>query len=339
MGQSSLATIDPNSNTPAPTMFVGQEMDTNTVVRNFLETFGKWYNDGAAPARLLELSIKDVRRLTTQKEGFRHYDALLQNGIQNCCIEILRRSSQPIVGCIEPKAVLDATWVLTNLASSDDSRHIEAVVNAGVVDVLEPLLSRRDAPNLQEQVTWCLANIAGDRISYRDGLIQREATVEGILRILERPANVSMIGHSAWAASNLLRGSPPPPPAVALQFLVPVASLLKRGVSGNVPAGQIIDLVRCLQRVTENGDDAMEAVSQSGITPTLVKIVEQYAETDPGLLAPTVIILSTLASGTKEQTNIVVQSGILKEKVAMELLNCRLVRDCSSCLELMLLPN
>jgi len=324
MGQSTLATIDTNINTP---VVLGQEMDTNTVVGNFLQTFGKWQRDGAAPARLLELSIRDVRRLTTQEEGFRHYDKLLLHGIHTCCVEILLR-------CNEPKAVFEAAWVLTNLTSSDDARHVEAVVYAGAVDAVEPLLSRRDAPNLQEQVTCVLANIAGDRILYRDGLIQRQATVEGLLRNLERPANASSLGNSAWAASNLLRGSPPPPPALALLFLGPVASLLKLGVSGNVPAGEIIDLVRCLQRVTENGDQAMEAVSQSGITPTLVKIVEQYGTTDPGLLVPTVIVLSTLASGTEEQTNVVVQSGILKEKVAMTLLDCRLVRGRSSCLVL-----
>ena len=69
------------------------------------------------------------------------------------------------------KIQFEASWALTNIASSDKTA---AVVDHGAVPHLVRLTTSSDS-NLREQCIWCLGNISGDSSRLRDIVLQNQA--------------------------------------------------------------------------------------------------------------------------------------------------------------------
>jgi importin subunit alpha-1 len=63
--------------------------------------------------------------------------------------------------------IRESCWVLTNIASTSCA---PAVVQTLAVVPLASLLVNFD-PDIREQAVWCLANIAGDDVAYRDDIL------------------------------------------------------------------------------------------------------------------------------------------------------------------------
>lgn len=64
--------------------------------------------------------------------------------------------------------IFESAWALTNIASTSRTA---AVVEGGAVGPLIQLLRHHNA-DVREQAAWCLGNIAGDNIDYRNYLLQ-----------------------------------------------------------------------------------------------------------------------------------------------------------------------
>lgn len=72
--------------------------------------------------------------------------------------------------------VFEAAWALTNIASTEFAK---AVATPEAVASLGKLLVHLN-PNIREQAAWCLGNIAGDCIQFRDGLLACPDVLSGM---------------------------------------------------------------------------------------------------------------------------------------------------------------
>jgi len=68
----------------------------------------------------------------------------------------------------EPHIQVEACWCITNMASGT-SEQCASLVEKGVIPIIVQLLDSNFVTML-EQAIWCVGNIAGDCVSYRDKL-------------------------------------------------------------------------------------------------------------------------------------------------------------------------
>ncbi len=96
--------------------------------------------------------------------------------IVSCVIYFLRMDDNADVQ-------LQAARAITNITLSNTSEHISYVVEAGAIPILIRLLS---SPNeeIRATVAWAVANIAGNRIEYRDMMIT-EGVLPALLQAVE----------------------------------------------------------------------------------------------------------------------------------------------------------
>ncbi len=65
----------------------------------------------------------------------------------------------------------ETMWLLTNLFS-DTTENTSVIIDAGLVPLIIKLLNSNNI-NIQSQSMWCLGNIAGDSVPFRDLLLER----------------------------------------------------------------------------------------------------------------------------------------------------------------------
>ncbi|VUZ57340.1 unnamed protein product [Hymenolepis diminuta] len=200
--------------------------------------------------------------------------------------------------------VFEAAWALTNIASGE-SKHTKAVVECNSVPKLIELLDHSDI-RIAEQSIWALGNIAGEGPSYRDMLI-KVGIVTPALRLLQRSwGNSGVVSNIAWVLSNLCRNNNPSPPRSTVLELIPVFVRLF-DYAGNEDI--IIDTAWAISYITDCGDSYVEDILQSGCIPCLVKCLD----TDiPRLVSPALRSLGNLILGTDEQTQRVLDYGLLE---------------------------
>ena len=73
------------------------------------------------------------------------------------------------------------------------------------------LISILDSPThieVKEQTIWCLGNIAGDNVRFRDALLDQNVLPKICELIDAAPANTSFTRNAIWTLSNLCKGKP-----------------------------------------------------------------------------------------------------------------------------------
>jgi hypothetical protein len=76
-----------------------------------------------------------------------------------------------------PELQFMAAWALTNVASTSRTKDVANCPNA-VPSLVRLLYSSSN--DVREQAVCCIGNIAGDSVSFRDGLVQTERLIEGM---------------------------------------------------------------------------------------------------------------------------------------------------------------
>jgi hypothetical protein len=76
-----------------------------------------------------------------------------------------------------PMLQFEAAWALTNIASTSQTKAVANTENA--VKSLVRLLYSPSA-NVREQAIWCIGNIAGESVSFRDGILREPGLIEGM---------------------------------------------------------------------------------------------------------------------------------------------------------------
>ncbi|GBG33431.1 Importin subunit alpha [Hondaea fermentalgiana] len=197
----------------------------------------------------------------------------------------------------------EAAWALTNVGSSDLT---ESIVEVGVLPLLVPLLNSAE-PSVREQAAWCVGNVAGDCSSLRDQVLATPGLPEGLLANLQQPANVSMMRNVTWAVSNLCRGSKPRP---ALNMVAPYVPVLARIIESSGDEEATVDACWALSYVSDGENERLDAIVQTGVCPTLVKLLRSGMSK---CVPPCLRTLGNIVTGEDKHTQAAIDAGLLRE--------------------------
>ena len=90
---------------------------------------------------------------------------VVESGVLPLLVQLLSRNDDPAIQ-------FEASWALTNVASTDMTH---TVVECEAVPQLVSLLKNSPNADVREQSAWCLGNIAGDCPSLRDHCLAQGA--------------------------------------------------------------------------------------------------------------------------------------------------------------------
>jgi importin subunit alpha-6/7 len=127
-----------------------------------------------------------------------------------------------LVTAPEAKIAFEAAWAITNVASTE---HTAAVVDAGAVPALVQGMMAADA-TVRDQCIWCVGNIGGDCVRFRDALYATPGALQALMLNLQNPETPALLANATWALSNFCRGKPSPPLAQAQPLLPALAWLV-----------------------------------------------------------------------------------------------------------------
>jgi hypothetical protein len=207
---------------------------------------------------------------------------------------------------VDSNVQFEACWALTNIASTDETRRV--VEAEGALEVLIHHLMSENA-DLREQCAWCLGNIAGDRTSFRDTILEKGALAP-LLQNISFPENTALLRNVTWTLSNLCRGKPEPD----FELLKDAVDVLGQLIKDCEDEETVIDALWALSYISDGEEDRIEAVMNANVVPQLINNLEH-----PKLqiLTPSLRILGNMVSGSDEQTNIVLESGVMGKMASL----------------------
>jgi len=196
------------------------------------------------------------------------------------------------------KIHFEATWALTNVASTEFTR---TVVDCNAVPHLVKLLLS-GSPDVREQSAWCLGNIAGDSPELRDIILQ-SGGMAPLLQNVANPSSDSLLGNVVWALSNFCRGKPQPKLEYVAPALPIISDLL---VSGRTTGLQ--DICWALSYISDGDDARIQEVMKTGVTQHLVRFLGHESTS---IITPALRTLGNFVSGSDMQTQAVLDAGVL----------------------------
>jgi len=141
--------------------------------KELVRTYTRWETNPVSVSftELYETTMQFRRMLTTEEPPTR---AVVESGAVTHMVNMLGVGATLSDGGL----AFEAAWALTNVASTEYAGYV-VDCNSNAVPNLTALL-RYGAPNVREQVGWCLGNIAGDSSNLRDLLLQYPGVVDGM---------------------------------------------------------------------------------------------------------------------------------------------------------------
>lgn len=115
-----------------------------------------------------------LRKIIADHTEDRVIQRIIDNGTVNTLLELMQNAQYP-------QLQLEATWIVTNIASGS-SKQCECLVEKNVVDLFLKLVYA-DILHISEQALWGLGNVAGDCCAFRDLVISKGA-VDCFIRII-----------------------------------------------------------------------------------------------------------------------------------------------------------
>jgi importin subunit alpha-1 len=114
-------------------------------------------------------AVKDLRRLLSVERN-PPVDLVIDAGALPYLVAFLTNDDYP-------RLQFEAAWALTNIASTSRSKDVANCENA-VPSLVKLLYS--PSGNVREQAIWCIGNIAGESVSFRDGILREPGLIEGM---------------------------------------------------------------------------------------------------------------------------------------------------------------
>lgn len=199
----------------------------------------------------------------------------------------------------DPKLQFEASWILTNIASGD-SNQTAAVVSA-VGEFIHCL--QHSAIDVQEQVIWALANIAGDSTKLRDYVLEFNVVQAMLQLIVQNEGRVVMLRNATWALSNMCRGKPAPP-LEKIGMAIPYLARLIHCQDSEVQS----DALWALSYVASGNSESIDCVLHAQALP---KVVELLSTLDSSTLNPALRTVGNICTGSHQQTMVALQCGVL----------------------------
>jgi len=168
----SMKQVMPNENkTNHNEIPTNQNQHTNeetSTVDKLMSVYYTWEKNPTAVSndQLLE-TTQTFRRMSTSAQP--SYKKMIDAGLISFLIRFLKMDDND-------RLIFESTWILTNISSTSLTHF---VVEQGVMAPLVDLLFNEN-PEIREQAAWCIGNIAGDKIEYRDQLLKYEKAAKGM---------------------------------------------------------------------------------------------------------------------------------------------------------------
>lgn len=192
--------------------------------------------------------------------------------------------------------VYEASWIFTNLCS-DGSEHaserLQIMASHGLIHVMVNLMNHPSS-QVVEQVIWCLYNIAGDNVTFRDQCLNLKI-LPNLHKILMKPGQVlKIMEHGSWLLSNLMRGNSP---FVSNNFLpVEVFQMIFRLLQYNHDS-VVADACWAMSYISEDSDNTHK-MDMSFDTGIAAKILSLLSSDNMNILAPAARTLGNFISGS-----------------------------------------
>jgi len=205
----------------------------------------------------------------------------------------------------EPDLQLEASWALTNIASTDYTR---VVVESGALAPLSTLMMS-PVGNVREQAMWCVGNIAGDRAAFRDAAFGTVNCVNALLTNIMHPESTSLMRNATWALSNFARGRPAVSPANAAEITPAFAYLLDMD-----DVHVLVDALWGLCYLTESDEGLLDTVLAANPLPGVMKAL---ARDEISVLVPALRLVGNFISGTAVHTQAAIDAGAMHAMVRL----------------------
>ena len=114
---------------------------------------------------------------------------------------------------------------------------------------------------------WCLGNISGDNVHFRDNILGEGACAKISRRLDGAPPGCSFVRNASWTLSNFCKGRP----SADLTLVRPCLPVLSKILVENSSEEILTDIVWGFSYYTDAGDDQLLAeVVQCNILPRLI---------------------------------------------------------------------
>jgi importin subunit alpha-1 len=150
---------------------VSLSQPTITSIAEHMQVLNQFFSDpGTVPVvpDLLD-AVKELRRCLSVERN-PPVDLIIDAGALPYFVAFLGNDQYPMLQ-------FEAAWALTNIASTSRTKVVANEDNA-IPFLVRLLLST--SGNVREQAIWCIGNIAGDSVAYRDGILREPGLIEGM---------------------------------------------------------------------------------------------------------------------------------------------------------------
>lgn len=242
----------------------------------------------------------------------------------------------------------EAAWIILNAISGNSNDACKILNNTPVIPHVITLLNCQDR-NLRDLIVWCVGNIAGESIDYRDILLSC-GVLHSILRGIEsewyyEKRDWDKLSNHVWALSNLISEKQQPHLKILYQCMPIIAKLLHNAREEEVLTYAALSLYYISDSL---GDEDMEEFLQFNaltsdtirllntvVAPQILKVCGNliagnddnitqrvidmgFLDYVPMLLSrstkirkETCWILSNIAAGTKSQARSLIKTSII----------------------------
>jgi importin subunit alpha-1 len=206
----------------------------------------------------------------------------------------------------------EAAWALTNIASGN-SRHTQAVVDAGVIEPLVHLILNSRAEDVFDQCAWCLGNIAGDSVKFRNLLLESK-TLPAILSLYDKPViNKTTRANATWAISNLCRHKPAPP----YELVKPAIPYLVNLILSEEDDDILVDACWALTYMSDDNDNLpslLQLLQEQKGLQGIVSLLDHKAD---AVKSAALRVMINIVSGSDDQTQMLLNYDLLSKLSTM----------------------
>ncbi|ORD94972.1 IMA2 [Enterospora canceri] len=265
-------------------------------------------------------------RLVLSQENNPPIQAVIDSGIVNRVVDLLEPSFYVNAGIALERANairIECAWILTNICTGTHEQ-TRVVARTRAPMLLVEMLCEEDH-GVVDQSVWCLGNIAGDCEEFRDALIQMdvvEKTIHKINKYGTDQLNIKILRNLLWLLSNLNRGRNPSPEKENMQKSL----LVFEQFCLSQDAETVSTCFWGISYICDSDEELTTYILNSVMFRKMYELLSsftQYLQTQRGTksiqtticisaISPLIRTVGNIVSGSDEQTEIVIKSGIIE---------------------------
>lgn len=250
-----------------------------------------------------ETALKGIRhfRGMSSAENKAPLETIYKTGIVSKLVEYLTYVNYP-------KHQYEAAWLITNLISGPSEIAKPIIEKTEIGPYMAVLLGSSDK-NVRNQAAWCLANIAGESVDYRNVLLKNNV-LERVLHLLQQSLSCSKrviddIRLLSWVMSNMFTGTPSVRSSLGIKALPVIKSCLQYTNDEEV----IQNVAWTIARITLSiPDTEMDVVFKMGV---INRDFIELLSMKPNISVPTLRTFGNIIAGTNENCQRVLDLGFL----------------------------